>query len=425
MAVDKNLFLYDLAVVSMLKNEGPYLKEWLDYHILAGVDHFFIYDHNSPDNMKEILRPYVERGIVTCIFAPDKRKQVDTFNEAVQLYRFFCRYMTFIDGDEFIFPQSNKSILEVTDEIFQNKSTAGGLVINWIMYGSNNLEKADYSKGVLERFTRHANKLKDTIKTIANPRKVDYMFTPHYMVYFDGYHQLDEVSLHFFPNTNYKISDKIIMNHYFYKSHEEFQNKMARNSAAYGKNPEERLKKTFSHEESNDVYDDSILKYRNSRQKIMGEKINQINYGKIYGALVNNLAPTFQRNAPKEFFNGKMETFLTCRKLAEYLRGRILDEESGKFFEEAALRAIYKTLFTNVSIADIKLLLSEMPNILTRDYPIVKNIVEACIKILSQIKDSVRNTINDPKKMLMWRQFTEYDYLMRMLQSFKFPENKG
>jgi len=45
MAVDKNLFLHDLAVVAILYNEGRYLKEWLNYHILAGVDHFYIYDH--------------------------------------------------------------------------------------------------------------------------------------------------------------------------------------------------------------------------------------------------------------------------------------------------------------------------------------------------------------------------------------------
>ena len=38
--VDKNLFLYDLAVVAIFKDEAPYLKEWLDYHLAAGVEHF-------------------------------------------------------------------------------------------------------------------------------------------------------------------------------------------------------------------------------------------------------------------------------------------------------------------------------------------------------------------------------------------------
>ena len=50
MSVDKNLFLYDLAFVSIMKDEGSYIKEWLDYHLLAGVNHFFIYDNESEDN---------------------------------------------------------------------------------------------------------------------------------------------------------------------------------------------------------------------------------------------------------------------------------------------------------------------------------------------------------------------------------------
>ena len=40
--VDKNLFLYDLAVVAIFKDEAPYLKEWLDYHLAAGVEHFYL-----------------------------------------------------------------------------------------------------------------------------------------------------------------------------------------------------------------------------------------------------------------------------------------------------------------------------------------------------------------------------------------------
>ena len=40
--LDKNLFLYDLAVVAIFKDEARYLKEWLDYHLLAGVEHFYL-----------------------------------------------------------------------------------------------------------------------------------------------------------------------------------------------------------------------------------------------------------------------------------------------------------------------------------------------------------------------------------------------
>ena len=75
--VDKNLFVYDLAVVAILKNEAPYVKEWLDYHLLAGADHFFLYDNESPDNLKEVLQPYIDAGIVTYTFYPGQRSDTD------------------------------------------------------------------------------------------------------------------------------------------------------------------------------------------------------------------------------------------------------------------------------------------------------------------------------------------------------------
>ena len=59
--VDKNLFLYDLTITAIFKNEGHYLKEWLDYHLLAGVEHFYLYNNDSTDNYKEVLAPYIEK----------------------------------------------------------------------------------------------------------------------------------------------------------------------------------------------------------------------------------------------------------------------------------------------------------------------------------------------------------------------------
>lgn len=104
--VDKNLFLHDLAVVAILKNEAPYLQEWLDYHLIAGVKHFYLYDNESPDNQAEVVKPYVAAGLVDYIPAPGKVMQMQTYNDAVKRFKFHCRYMAFIDGDEFIYPKS-------------------------------------------------------------------------------------------------------------------------------------------------------------------------------------------------------------------------------------------------------------------------------------------------------------------------------
>ena len=44
-----------LSVVAIMKNEKPYLKEWLEYHLMQGVEHFYLCDNDSTDGSKEYL----------------------------------------------------------------------------------------------------------------------------------------------------------------------------------------------------------------------------------------------------------------------------------------------------------------------------------------------------------------------------------
>ena len=191
---EKNLFLYDLAVVAIFKDEGKYLREWLDYHLLAGVEHFYLYNNDSSDDYAEVLAPYVENNLVTLTDWSGRFVMYSAYNDAIARHRFDCRYMAFIDLDEFIFPKTNQSIVEVVDEVFSRDPNAAALGINWQIFGSNGEEKADYSRGVLERFTRRAPSdwaiIKEDkanigniyIKSIVNPRLVDYYLSPHFAI---------------------------------------------------------------------------------------------------------------------------------------------------------------------------------------------------------------------------------------------------
>ena len=126
---------------------------------------------------------------------------------------------------------------------------------------------------------------------------------------------------------------------------------------------------------------------------------------------MQNLSQTFVQNVPPQFYQGKLETFLTCWKLAEYLREKILDKQAGDFFAESALVAVSKSLQTNFSIADLRLLFNELPNLLTLNYPAVKNIRAACINILPQFMNIFR--VHNA-----WQDFTELEYLLNMLKIF-------
>ena len=140
--------------------------------------------------------------------------------------------------------------------------------------------------------------------------------------------------------------------------------------------------------------------------------LKQPDYNKIFNALIQNLMPVFAKNVGQEFFQGKLETFLTCRQVSEILRENILDESSANFFEELSLKAIQKTLYTNITPADLQLLIAELPKILPLNYPIVKDIREICIDYIPQLMHIYR-VRND------WTTFTELDYTLNMLKIFK------
>ena len=58
---------YFLVIVCMFRNEDLYLKEWIDFHIVQGVDHFYLYDNENPKSTMKLLEPYIKNDYVTII----------------------------------------------------------------------------------------------------------------------------------------------------------------------------------------------------------------------------------------------------------------------------------------------------------------------------------------------------------------------
>ena len=430
--VDKNLFLYDLAVVAIMKNEEPYVKEWLDYHLLAGVDHFYIYDNDSTPEFKKILQPYIDSNIVTYIHYPGSARQYEAYNDAIKKFRYFCRYITFIDADEFIFPKSKPTITGVADEILNGKPNAAALVAHWHIFGSNHHKKVDYSKGVLERFTRRAendwylppkppeNRFHQGnvyVKSILNPRRVHHFEDPHQANYFFGCFAVDEAEKGIPMSISFPVvADKIVVNHYQVKSLEEYKSRQPRGDVNK-KSGEKYNMNFFNDSDRNEVFDDGILKYRDARRDALIGKAGietlfarkQINLPRFFNALAQNLVTATVAAMPRNFYASKVENFLTCLSLSDYLRGKIFDDDGAKIFEEMSLNALYKSLHAGYSIADILLLLDEIPKILELNCSAVKKIRDVCIQIIPQIMTVVR-TYNQ------WQKFTELEYALKLLK---------
>ena len=399
--VDKNLFPYDLAVVAIIKNEGAYLKEWLDYHLLAGVDHFYLFDNDSPDNQAEVAAPYVEAGLVDYIPAPGKLMQYAVYNETVKRFRFQCRYMAFIDADEFILPKTNQSIVETLDEILSRNFPAAGMAINWQWFGSNGHETADLTRGVLERFTRRAptdwapdNLFGNAhIKTVTNPRVIRFIKHPHYACYFYGAYSINENGMVVPKWCNFPVTaEKIVVNHYYPKSREEYAKKVKR-GAADGNNGSYSMEH-FELSDRNEVFDDGILNYRAARAQNFSLPSDDERFKRVTKTLTRILSAY---SAGEKL---SMETVLTCRALSNRL--------GLKAHEEAAVAAILNSL-NGLSLVDGHMLIRELPQLLCLPYPAVKYLRGVAVQIVIDFMDVARTDGE-------WQYYVELDYLMDILK---------
>ncbi|KAJ3166375.1 hypothetical protein HK101_011926, partial [Irineochytrium annulatum] len=59
-----------VVAVTMVKNMAPYLPEWIEHHLLLGIEHFVIFNNLGTDMSEEVLRPYIDEGIVEWILYP-------------------------------------------------------------------------------------------------------------------------------------------------------------------------------------------------------------------------------------------------------------------------------------------------------------------------------------------------------------------
>lgn len=260
---NKQEFPYELGIVVIAKNEGYYIREFIEYYLLAGQGKLkiYLYDNESTDDTAAIAKEYEKSGNLSYTYFPGKQMQNVSYNDAVKNYGQECRYMAFIDMDEFIVPAENRPLPEIISKLILQKSNAGGLGINWCTYGSCGYRTRQPGK-VTEIFLKRGEMghwLNRHVKTVCNPRLVKNYISPHFPVYRLGCWSIDSKGKRQRLWFNRKLSyDEIRVQHYFCKSREEFNIKRQRGKAdRAGKYDESKFEKS----DLNDIFDDRILTY--------------------------------------------------------------------------------------------------------------------------------------------------------------------
>ncbi len=218
-----------LSLCLICKDENDYLPEWLDYHILMGVDRFYIYDNESRVSLRETLKDYIERGWVVVSDIPGKAMQLYAYDHCLQTFGANTFWLGFIDTDEFLVPKTGQGL----KELLKDYEAYGGLAISSLFFGSNR-HTTRPSVGQIAAYTwrTHATfKDNELIKSIVQPGLALMPYSPHDFIFKENFWCVNEnllrVDMQDFPNH----VEKIQLNHYFCRSEREIELKLRRGNS--------------------------------------------------------------------------------------------------------------------------------------------------------------------------------------------------
>lgn len=260
-------YTYDLSMFTLFQNDAEWLPEWIEFHQLQGVKHFYLYNNLSTDNYHETLKKYIESGSVTLIdwnfnylegqSQEWSRIQTKAYMHCINNFGNQSKWIAFIDNDEFLFCTDGQDL----PSFLKNYEKYSGLCVNWQMYGSSDIEEIPKGKLMIEMLVRCAKKdhgLHHSVKSIVRPRFVLDCQDPHFFNFVMG-HAVTENKILCELGKSHKISaEQIRLNHYWTRTKKHMrESKIPRCNKLY-KDPEMPL---YLDQEFNLDCNESILQF--------------------------------------------------------------------------------------------------------------------------------------------------------------------
>ncbi len=266
--------MHDLALCAIFQNEAPYLKEWIEFHSLVGVQHFYLYNNLSTDPYLNILQPYITSGQVDLSDWPYQsvghddwtKLQCQTYENLIQRVKGEVIWLAFLDIDEFLFPVCENDLVN----FLSGYRDYAAVCVNWQMYGTSKVSHIPEGKLMIETLLLKAptdheeNRL---VKPIVQPSRVVRVKNPHTFVYQSGDFQVNSNKEPFqgFLSPHIAI-DKIRINHYWSKDENYFFKVKAPRRKKWGESASAMIARINT---LNQVEDGAILRFIPAlRQKV-------------------------------------------------------------------------------------------------------------------------------------------------------------
>lgn len=229
-------YKYNVCICAIFKNEARYLDEWIKYHLLIGVEHFYMYNNESEDDYLGVLQPYINEGLIDLVEWPQPCAQMLAYEDCYNNHRQETQWLTFVDIDEFICPISTD---DIRDWLVSYKQYPG-VAVYWRQFGSNGKLDHDSNQLVIEQYTQCWPKFSCYTKMFCNMNfDIDKFHNMHILksriwkLTIPPINQYKKVISFGRHRTSVKQGIEIQINHYWGKAYDVFLEKVNRTDAHY------------------------------------------------------------------------------------------------------------------------------------------------------------------------------------------------
>ena len=263
---------YRISICGIFKNEAPFLHEWIEYHIMIGIDHFYMYNNNSEDKYLVVLQPYIDKGYVTLIQWTKNHAQMEAYQHFYANYAKETQWLSFLDIDEFLVPRYADNI----NDWIKDYEKYPVILIYWKMFGTGGRMEHNFNLLTIEQYINShegfsSKKGKCIVNTDYKVAVWDDMSHHHTSVAFpfwgknirlygvNPFHRFVIGSIH--PKINNYPKASIQINHYWSKAWDIYDEKRQRTDVFFKDNPKQNLSYFFRFEQQNIACDYSVFRF--------------------------------------------------------------------------------------------------------------------------------------------------------------------
>ncbi|MBM1687978.1 glycosyltransferase family 2 protein [Sulfitobacter geojensis] len=146
------------VIVGCMKNEAPYIVEWVAYHRAMGVDNFLIYTNDCTDGTDEVLGRLMEMGVLEHRNNDNWKgnsPQQHALNKSLKEPLITnAEWIAHIDVDEFMNVRCGNGTLE---DLFAAVPDATNIAMTWRLFGHNGVTRLS-DEFVIDQFDTCAPK---------------------------------------------------------------------------------------------------------------------------------------------------------------------------------------------------------------------------------------------------------------------------